>query len=41
MILKLFPKSVKKVSCPHTRGDDPNFALKDDQYLILSPHAWG
>ena len=29
------------VSCPHTRGDDPELFKGDENYHDLSPYAWG
>ena len=41
MILIPFKSSSRKLTCPHTRGDDPVEAKKMSEGGHLSPYAWG
>ena len=41
MIPVLVAYVVWKISCPHTRGDDPGVVSVLQIPIDLSPHAWG
>ena len=41
MILAVAYPKFFKISCPHTRGDDPLWTHSRIIAVILSPHAWG
>ena len=41
MILLAFENIRGSFTCPHTRGDDPNFVSDATVFVFLSPYAWG
>ena len=41
MIPRAMHNYANRLTCPHTRGDDPSDTTKRERMINLSPHAWG